>query len=339
MDRQAFKNRMQKLKSYRESNPGKGYWDWRDNLPDNLKYTDDTEYDMEAAYDSGAQPEYVEEDNLYHLPTRDPDTGKIFKKSIHSTFWKGLTEDMKLGYKPYFIGDDVYTKNKQEAPIQAFVYGGETDSKIIDTLDSSRVKDSKGISLKQTIENLHNKFPNEPESNLKPFIDNEKEWYDYLITEGSGYVDAGQIPEVTIKPDQIYTYLDTYYPVTNEQYKYTGHSKLSHDGLCIDKGGKNKGYNLVTNNCADATIGALQSISGKKANPFLFTTPGDVRDFALEELSGEVVWDRKGQTRVRIPINATQSKKLREYIISGKAQREFADGGEVGNFNDDIYKY
>lgn len=29
MDKQAFKQRMQALKSYRESNPGKGYWDWK----------------------------------------------------------------------------------------------------------------------------------------------------------------------------------------------------------------------------------------------------------------------------------------------------------------------
>lgn len=29
MDKQAFKQRMQELKSYRENNPGKGYWDWR----------------------------------------------------------------------------------------------------------------------------------------------------------------------------------------------------------------------------------------------------------------------------------------------------------------------
>ena len=29
MNRQAFKQRMQNLKSYREQNPGKGYWDWR----------------------------------------------------------------------------------------------------------------------------------------------------------------------------------------------------------------------------------------------------------------------------------------------------------------------
>ena len=250
MDRQAFKNRMQKLKSYRESNPGKGYWDWK---------------------------------------------------------------------------------------LQSFADGGETDSKIIDTLDPSIVKDSRGISLKQSIENFHNTFPNESESSLKPLIDGEKEWYDYLITEGKGYVDAGQLPEVTIKPDQIYTYLDTYYPVTNEQYKYTGHSTLTHDGRCISKGGRNKGYNLVTNNCADATLEALQLISGKKANPFLFTTPGDVRDFALEELSGEVVQDRKGETRVRIPINVAQSKKLREYITLGNRQREFANGGEIPQ--NKIYNY
>lgn len=29
MDKQAFKQRMQNLKSYRENNPGKGYWDWK----------------------------------------------------------------------------------------------------------------------------------------------------------------------------------------------------------------------------------------------------------------------------------------------------------------------
>lgn len=33
MDKQAFKQRMQNLKSYRENNPGKGYWDWRNSLP------------------------------------------------------------------------------------------------------------------------------------------------------------------------------------------------------------------------------------------------------------------------------------------------------------------
>lgn len=128
MDRQAFKQRMQNLKSYRENNPGKGYWDWRNSLPDNLKYTDDTEYDMQAAYESGADAEYVEEDRSYHLPTRDPKTGYIFKKSIHPTFWKGLAEDAKLGYDAYFLGDKVYTKSKGEGPIEAFADGGVSDN-------------------------------------------------------------------------------------------------------------------------------------------------------------------------------------------------------------------
>lgn len=34
MNRQAFKQRMQNLKSYRENNPGKGYWDWKDDRTD-----------------------------------------------------------------------------------------------------------------------------------------------------------------------------------------------------------------------------------------------------------------------------------------------------------------
>lgn len=29
MDRVEFKQRMQQLKSYREQNPDKGYWDWK----------------------------------------------------------------------------------------------------------------------------------------------------------------------------------------------------------------------------------------------------------------------------------------------------------------------
>lgn len=127
MDKQAFKQRMQNLKSYRENNPGKGYWDWRNSLPDNLKYTDDTEYDMVGAYNSGAQPT-LEDDGSYHLPTRVPSTGKVLKSSIHPTYWKGLAEDEKLGYHTYWLPDgSTYTASKQDAPIQAFADGGEVD--------------------------------------------------------------------------------------------------------------------------------------------------------------------------------------------------------------------
>lgn len=124
MDKQAFKQRMQNLKSYRENNPGKGYWDWRNSLPDNLKYTDDTEYNMRGAYESGAQPT-LENDGFYHLPTRNPQTGEILKTSLHPTFWKGLAEDAKIGYNTYFVGDKVYTKSKEEGPINVYADGGE----------------------------------------------------------------------------------------------------------------------------------------------------------------------------------------------------------------------
>lgn len=130
MDRTEFKKRMQSLKSYRENNLGKGYWDWRMSLPDHLPYTNDLEYDMRGAYESGAQPELAD-DGLYHLPTRHSKTGKILKVSTHPTYWKGLTIDSELGYKPYFIGNATYTWNNDDGPfipwqkVEQFDEGGE----------------------------------------------------------------------------------------------------------------------------------------------------------------------------------------------------------------------
>lgn len=142
MDKQAFKQRMQNLKSYRENNPGKGYWDWRNSLPDNLKYTDDTEYNMRGAYESGAQP-ILENDGFYHLPTRNPQTGEILKTSLHPTFWKGLTEDAKLGYNTYFVGDKVYTKSKEEGPINVYADGGEVARKSLKDIRKESIIEDK----------------------------------------------------------------------------------------------------------------------------------------------------------------------------------------------------
>lgn len=142
MDKQAFKQRMQNLKSYRENNPGKGYWDWRNSLPDNLKYTDDTEYNMRGAYESGAQP-ILENDGFYHLPTRNPQTGEILKTSLHPTFWKGLAEDAKIGYNAYFIGDKVYTKSKEEGPIDVYADGGEVTRKTLKDIRKESIVEGK----------------------------------------------------------------------------------------------------------------------------------------------------------------------------------------------------
>lgn len=84
MDREAFKQRMQSLKSYRENNPGKGYLDWKASLPDNLQ--DESSYNLQRAYELGYEPEYIEEDRSYHLPTRDQETGEIL-------MWEELIDD------------------------------------------------------------------------------------------------------------------------------------------------------------------------------------------------------------------------------------------------------
>ena len=72
MKRSEFKKRMQSLKSYREQNPDKGYWDWRASLPDNLRYTDDTEYDMRGAYKS--KSDFVRDYNA--VPLTDTGTNQ-----------------------------------------------------------------------------------------------------------------------------------------------------------------------------------------------------------------------------------------------------------------------
>lgn len=154
MDKQAFKQRMQNLKSYRENNPGKGYWDWRNSLPDNLKYTDDTEYNMRGAYESGAQP-ILENDGFYHLPTRNPQTGEILKTSLHPTFWKGLAEDAKIGYNTYFVGDKVYTKSKEEGPINVYADGGEVGNPSVQAIQQKQwLNDWLKSRSKQMAENI-----------------------------------------------------------------------------------------------------------------------------------------------------------------------------------------
>ncbi len=88
-----------------------GYRYWRQNLPRNLRETNDNDYDMRAAYKAGMQPKWDEEDKSYHLGSRDPESGKILKSPHHSTFLKALVEDARLGYYPTMDSNGkVYTE-------------------------------------------------------------------------------------------------------------------------------------------------------------------------------------------------------------------------------------
>lgn len=198
MDKRAFKQRMQNLKSYRENNPGKGYWDWRNSLPDNLKYTDDTEYDMHSAYESGAQPQWDEEDQSYHLPTRDPKSGLIFKKSIHPTYWKGLTVDSSMGYDTYFLGNDTYTKSKTDGPIQAWANGGQTGDPEKERFYQATGRSSSGRPLEEGLKPV---FSLEDAANMTPIGDaiSAKDAYDAVKNRdwlGAGLAAVTMIPFV-----------------------------------------------------------------------------------------------------------------------------------------------
>ncbi len=91
MNRQAFKQRMQNLKSYRENNPGKGYWDWK----------------VEAFAEGGQ--------------TGDPEKERFYQATGRSSSGRPLEE----GLKPVFsledaanmtpIGDAISAKDTYDA--------------------------------------------------------------------------------------------------------------------------------------------------------------------------------------------------------------------------------
>ena len=150
--------------------------------------------------------------------------------------------------------------------------------------------------------------------------------------------------------------LTTYYPFVSE-YPFTGHSTLdipidrntweNYPGnlllsrqitsdrispyLTIDKDSSADDYNLITNNCADATLNYLNKAFGTNESPNLFTTPGDVRDYAINQLHGKVINNNDGSDTVLIPRNANNARKL-----STTALDMYADGDLRG---DAIMKY
>ncbi len=108
-----------------------GYRYWRQNLPKNLRDTNDNDYDMRAAYKAGMQPEWNDEDKAYHLGSRDPQSGRILKSPHHPTFLKALVEDAKLGYYPTMDSNgNVYTEtwegNRYDYGGNLFARGGKT---------------------------------------------------------------------------------------------------------------------------------------------------------------------------------------------------------------------
>lgn len=128
--------------------------------------------------------------------------------------------------------------------------------------------------------------------NLFPLDDNYMYWNREgpQFAEFSPYYDPNYInlEELEVRPKTAQLELSTYYPLSS-QYPFTGHSALGlwpdYEGgpiSYISKDMSASDYNLVTNNCADATRTVLEEVLGIKMHPWFFTTPGDVRDFLIE---------------------------------------------------------
>jgi len=61
-----------------------GFEAWFNVLPDHLKNTN--YYNLKGAFDAGLDPIWIDDQEEYHMQSRDPKTGKLFKYEDHPTF-------------------------------------------------------------------------------------------------------------------------------------------------------------------------------------------------------------------------------------------------------------
>lgn len=94
-----------------------------------------------------------------------------------------------------------------------------------------------------------------------------------------------ELPEYEVYPYKVR--LDTYRPFNKRNF--IGHSQMfmtspdpSVRGGMINTRMEDNGYNIVTSNCSDDTDCILTNLFNKPNDTFLFTTPGDVRDFFID---------------------------------------------------------
>lgn len=139
---------------------------------------------------------------------------------------------------------------------------------------------------------------------------------DYIVPTfepSNNPVDVSEIPEVVAaRPYR----LTTYYPLIS-QYPFTGHSALSTTATTdISKSGSSADYNFFTNNCADATLRALQYGAGETPNTDGITTPGDAREYALSHYNTHKLPLKHGYDQVVILPTLEQGERLKEAFSS-----------------------
>lgn len=79
----------------------------------------------------------------------------------------------------------------------------------------------------------------------------------------------------------------------------------------VNKGFRDNDYNLLFNNCSDATRRVLEKFYGDKMNQFLFTTPENVRDYFKDKTN--LKEDKFHQ--IILPLNNLEFKRLYKIMI------------------------
>lgn len=332
MDREGFRSRLKQYKKAREENPGLKYYDFMEKL---------AEFKAKEWQDN---PDVVLtemlNDNTYNYRQMYEDDPSFEIKEGH------FKDTYKTVYHPTFSNESMYSGKQSEFNPRGTIGGRWAD----------------GNEYRPSYSQVFNGDFDFPKTEKYLRENNDGEYIDWYYSDIED-----RAKEVESKNGAVS--LHTYYPITS-QYPWTGHSSLYVAGLIpnywgdatvgnisVNKGGHDKDYNLVTNNCSDATRCALEKAFDKKINPFLFTTPGDVRDFALDELGGKesrignTIYipmedkyesrskkyldktEAKGMSTVYIPVNKEQKNKLIQYIHKGNVNHEFADGGIISKYD------
>ena len=190
-------------------------------------------------------------------------------------------------------------------------------------------------------------------TDLKTIREKYNEFAEGGNTKQEPTYNGGTLDEVTVtgyRPIE----LKTYYPL-GKDYPWTGHSQLNipitkevadeyglygleavplserkQMWITVDKKPRDRGYNLFTNNCADATLNYLNTAFDTKESPILFTTPGDVRDYAIDTLKGKKVKDRNGVETILIHRNKGNADTISRRVLDLQNAQEFMDKGYTG---------
>lgn len=123
MDRNAFKRRMQALKSYRENNPGKGYWDWKvQSFEDGGEVSREQQAIQNALNAKGTPNEFMDTWNQARLATGNFNDqlgdGKLELQKANRDATAIYKSPGKYGFNSYLRGTPIIrsaTMTEQEA--------------------------------------------------------------------------------------------------------------------------------------------------------------------------------------------------------------------------------